>query len=140
MVTTRLVDKRKEIGPRLLYELDPDYPEIAHMNRLEGAVILSCLVTKHGDVAEVEVEASSGHYVLDRAARVYTKRLKFDPARQGDEPVDIWIRLILNYTITEDTPSSDELKESSLQGFQDRPEGSGSVLPKTGLANQGMTP
>jgi protein TonB len=44
------------------------YPSEARMNRLEGKVILKAVIRSDGHLADVSVQKSSGHSVLDEAA------------------------------------------------------------------------
>ncbi len=62
----------------------PPYPRMARKRGLEGDVVLLVLVSDLGKVLNVEVESSSGHQVLDRAALQSVRKWRFHPAsREG---------------------------------------------------------
>ena len=59
----------------------PPYPRDAQRRRLEGTVLLEVLVDVDGTPLDVRVQTSSGHRVLDEAAREHVlKRWRFQPA------------------------------------------------------------
>jgi protein TonB len=55
------------------------YPRLARRNGLEGVVILKLTIDEDGTVLSVEVEQSSGHGVLDRAALEALRELEALP-------------------------------------------------------------
>lgn len=66
----------------------PPYPGAAVRGQLEGTVMLEVLVGVDGRPLEVRVHASSGHRVLDAAARRHVLReWSFRPAMQGGQAV-----------------------------------------------------
>lgn len=79
----------------------PDYPDLARRRGYEGVVILLARISPEGEPMEVTVQKSSGHRVLDRAARRAVLKWKFRPAIRAGEPVagevEIPIRFRLDY-------------------------------------------
>lgn len=66
----------------------PPYPGAAIRGQLEGTVLLQVLVGVDGAPIEVSVHRSSGHRVLDEAARRHVLRQwRFQPAVRNGEPV-----------------------------------------------------
>lgn len=61
----------------------PDYPPAARRDGLEGKVILRVTVLPDGRIRSVVVLESSGHPILDRAARDGVVRWRFAPARNA---------------------------------------------------------
>lgn len=61
----------------------PVYPRSAVRRRLQGTVVLSILVGADGRVANAIVSASSGHAILDDAARDAVLAWRYQPASQG---------------------------------------------------------
>ena len=92
------VDGLYDEAPHPLKPLRPAYPEAARADRLEGVVV--CLVTigKNGRTSDPEIENSSGHAILDNAALDALKKARFAPARRRHRPVEIRIRLTLDFT------------------------------------------
>jgi protein TonB len=56
-------------------------------------------VLADGAVGEVRVERSAGHPALDAAAIEAIRRWRFEPARRGAEPVEVWILLPVRFTL-----------------------------------------
>ena len=66
----------------------PSYPRQALRDRLMGTVVLEVLVDVDGQPLQVEVVSSSGHRLLDLAARRQVlARWRFKPAQQAGVPV-----------------------------------------------------
>lgn len=79
----------------------PRYPESARRNGKEGRVLLRVLVNEEGRSASVEVNRSSGVESLDQAALEAIKRWRFSPARLGNRPVESWVRIPIDFRLTE---------------------------------------
>jgi protein TonB len=66
----------------------PPYPRDALRDGLQGSVLLRVLVGVDGQPLEVSIARSSGHRILDQAAREQVlKRWKFRTALQQGMPV-----------------------------------------------------
>jgi protein TonB len=79
----------------------PRYPESARRNGKEGRVLLRVLVNEEGRSASVEVNRSSGIEALDQAAVEAIKHWRFAPARVGETPVDSWVRIPIDFRLTD---------------------------------------
>ncbi len=79
----------------------PRYPESARRDGKEGRVLLRVLVSEEGRTASVEVNRSSGIESLDQAALEAIKRWRFSPARLGDRPVESWVRIPIDFRLTD---------------------------------------
>ncbi|MFZ5512688.1 MAG: energy transducer TonB [Pseudomonadota bacterium] len=77
----------------------PPYPMSARRNGETGKVVLKVLVTREGLAGRVELESSSGFDALDRSALETVKRWRFTPATQGDEPVEAWVRVPIEFRL-----------------------------------------
>jgi protein TonB len=78
----------------------PPYPAAARKKNWQGEVLLRVRVDESGRPVAVEIEKSSGHRVLDRAARDHVlKRWRFQPALVAGRPVAAWARVPLNFRI-----------------------------------------
>ena len=67
------------------YAPQPVYPRRAVEQRLEGEVTLLALVKADGTVGACEVETSSGHALLDEAAKVALLKWRFKPRFRDGE-------------------------------------------------------
>lgn len=78
----------------------PQYPMTARKQGLEGTVLLRVSVAPDGRITSVMVVRSSGHLMLDKAARDGVARWRFSAARRGGgaiaSVVDIPIEFKLN--------------------------------------------
>jgi len=79
----------------------PRYPEVARRDGKEGLVLLRVLVNQEGRSASVEVNRSSGVEALDQAAVEAIKRWRFSPARYGDRPVESWVRIPIEFRLSD---------------------------------------
>ena len=73
-----------------------DYPSEAVRKKLEGTVRLTMCVNANGRPNSISVVESSGHPVLDEAARKwFARKARIRPAEATGTPVEV-----CNYTIT----------------------------------------
>jgi protein TonB len=79
----------------------PDYPESARREGREGRVLLRVLVDHQGRSKQVEINSSSGSEALDRAAAEAIRRWRFHPARHGDQPVESWLRIPIEFRLAD---------------------------------------
>ncbi|WP_434213215.1 energy transducer TonB [[Pseudomonas] boreopolis] len=69
----------------------PPYPRVALQDRLTGTVMLRVLVDVDGKPLQVTIESSSGHRVLDQAARTQVLRQwRFKPAIQDGQAIQAY--------------------------------------------------
>ena len=83
------------------YTPRPQYPDGARREGKEGRVLLRVLVDEEGRSKSVEVNKSSGSVALDRAATEAIKRWRFLPARNGDKPVESWVKVPIDFRLTD---------------------------------------
>jgi len=78
----------------------PPYPPQAMRRGLQGEVILRVLVAEDGRPLRIEVDRSSGHRELDRAAeRQILQRWRFQPAQREGRPVQSWVRIPIAFRL-----------------------------------------
>jgi protein TonB len=82
----------------------PDYPDSARREGREGRVLLRVLVDDQGRSKQVAINSSSGSHALDRAAADAIQRWRFHPARQGDQPVESWLRIPIEFRLADAKP------------------------------------
>ncbi len=74
---------------RGLIERGKEYPAMARKGRMEGAVRVSCIISRNGELRETKVISSSGYAILDNAAlRAVRSAGRFPsvPSRIKDDP------------------------------------------------------
>jgi TonB family protein len=79
--------------PRYQLNVPPVYPGLARKRGQEGKVILQVLVNREGRVDDLEIDDSSGHSLLDRAAETAVRKWLFEPGKKGEEKVQMWVRV-----------------------------------------------
>lgn len=77
----------------------PVYPRRAIEQRIEGEVTLLALVRADGSVGACEVETSSGHALLDAAAKSALLRWRFKPRWRNGEARPFTARVPFRFTI-----------------------------------------
>ncbi len=77
----------------------PEYPRLARRRGYQGTVVLDVLVDKTGRVQDLEIDESSGHGALDRAAKRAVKGWRFTPGRRGDDPVDMRVKVPVRFQL-----------------------------------------
>lgn len=74
--------------PKTLERLRVPYPELAHLNRIQGVVRVLYSIDENGDVTKAIVTRTSGSMVLDNVVRDYNLlHWKFQPATFDGKPV-----------------------------------------------------
>lgn len=91
----RLIQARYRETPK------PLYPERARREGQQGQVLLRVLVDQQGRTKSVEVSRSSGSETLDHAAIDAIRLWRFSPARYGDKPVESWVRIPVDFRLTD---------------------------------------
>ena len=77
----------------------PEYPLAAQKRGLEGQVLLKVHVLATGQPDQVAVAKSSGHAILDDSAVKAVLQWVFEPAKRGQNPIDGWVQVPLNFKI-----------------------------------------
>jgi protein TonB len=78
----------------------PRYPSQAIRGHMEGTVTLRVLVDETGKPLDVVIESSSGHDLLDRAARDQVlARWRFQPAQSNGQKVRAWARIPVTFDL-----------------------------------------
>jgi len=75
------------------------YPRGAREAGKKGRVVLNVLVSKEGEVTNTKILQSSGFADLDEAARTAVESIRWRPAKQREEPVDVWVAIPINFKI-----------------------------------------
>ncbi|HWQ39494.1 MAG TPA: TonB family protein [Burkholderiales bacterium] len=77
----------------------PVYPSLSRHLGEQGTVLLRVLVTARGEPVQVQLKSSSGYSRLDRAALDAVRRWLFVPAKRGDDIVDAWVIVPIEFSI-----------------------------------------
>ncbi|MFM0735384.1 energy transducer TonB [Paraburkholderia sediminicola] len=82
-----------------LHNPAPDYPPIAQDQGWEGRVLLRVHVLPNGKPDSVDIRISSGRKMLDDAAVAAVRRWSFVPAKRGEEAVDGWVNVPIDFKL-----------------------------------------
>ena len=77
----------------------PEYPSRARRRHLQGTVLLDLLVTAEGLVATVALHESSGHSLLDEAAKRAVIRWQFTPGTRNGVPIPMHVLVPVRFQL-----------------------------------------
>lgn len=87
-------------NPTLIHQTQPEYPELARTARMEGRVILQAICNKDGTVSEPTVVNCSRPGVgFEEAAAAAVRQWRYEPALQGDRPVDVYFTIVVTFSL-----------------------------------------
>lgn len=97
--------------PRQISTVSPfHYPEELWDAEVEGETTLRIRVNEEGAVDSAVVEQTSGYPAFDSAAVEGAHRLRFEPARRGDEPVSGWVLLPVQFELSTAEAQNEETR------------------------------
>jgi len=79
----------------LLHRVEPEYPEAARQQRMQGAVVLEVRIGRDGDIQDVKLV--SGEPLLANAAIAAVKQWRFKPRVVKGQPVEMQTRITFNF-------------------------------------------
>ena len=85
------------VAPRLLDEVEPDYPKTARRAEAGGVGAFLLVVGVDGEVAEVEVKRSTGRDDLDEAALEALEQRSYEPGRFRGRRVSVIIEVTVTF-------------------------------------------
>lgn len=85
------------VGPQILSSTEPEYPEDARADEIEGTVVVGMTVSVDGGVSSAWVISSSGYDSLDQAAVNAVYNWRFVPAKNGDIPIEVNTRVPVTF-------------------------------------------
>ncbi len=77
----------------------PTYPLLSRRLGERGRVLLRVQVHADGSAMSVEIETGSGYARLDQAARETVRQWRFIPAMQGDQAVNSWVIIPIDFSL-----------------------------------------
>jgi protein TonB len=86
------------VAPRLLLEVQPEYPEAARRARRQGAVILQAVIGTGGDVEDVQV-LSSASPLFDEAATRAVRQWRYAAATLDRRAVRVSMTVTIFFTL-----------------------------------------
>jgi protein TonB len=86
------------IAPRVIYRVDPKYPETARRMRLQGFVMVRCVIDRTGGIRNLEV-VSASHPAFAAPAIEALRQWRFTPGLVKGLPSDTEFVLKVNFTL-----------------------------------------
>src|SRR5215510_9234486 len=96
LTQTQLVAHRLIKPPRVLKRVEPVYTEEARAARIEGTVVLECLIRTDGTVSVKRTLRGLG-YGLDESARAAIEQWRFSPQTEDGKAVDVTLVIEVNF-------------------------------------------
>jgi TonB family protein len=81
----------------LVHRVEPEYPEEARQQQIQGLVVLDVRIRRDGDVQSVNLV--SGQRLLADAAIAAVKQWRFNPRRVHGQPVEMQTTVTLNFRL-----------------------------------------
>ena len=86
-------------APRLIKEVKPGYTTEALRSRIQGSVVLEAVVTADGCASQIRIVRSLDPGGLDEEAVAAVAQWRFEPGRLGTTPVNVLVRIVLDFTV-----------------------------------------
>jgi len=83
----------------LIRKVEPTYPQMAKIARVQGAVVLAALIGKDGTIQNLHV-VSTASPLLNAAAMDAVKQWKYKPYILNGEPVEVDTNVTVNFTLS----------------------------------------
>ena len=88
---------KEEMAALVLKKVPPEYPEAAKKAHIQGHVVLRAIISKDGDVENLQI--ISGHPQLVPSAIDAVKQWKYRPYLQQGNPVEVETEIDVNFTL-----------------------------------------
>ena len=86
--------------PVLVSKVNPEYTQEAKDARIEGTVVLACVVDSNGSVSEAKVSRSLDPiFGLDQQAINAAKQWRFKPGEKDGKPVAVRVAVEIKFTL-----------------------------------------
>lgn len=83
--------------PELVHKVEPTYPPLARQTRVQGDVIIDCVIDEQGNVTQAR--AVSGHPLLVQSALQAVKQWKFQPTMLNGKPVAVEMTVTVQFNM-----------------------------------------
>ena len=82
----------------LIHRVEPIYPALAKIARVQGPVLLSAVISRQGTIENLQV--LSGHPMLARAAMDAVQQWRYRPYVLNGEPVEVETQVTVNFVLS----------------------------------------
>jgi TonB family protein len=84
--------------PSVRERVEPDYTDAARAAKIQGTVVLECVIHKDGTVTVNRIIRGIG-YGLDENAQATIEKWRFNPATRDGQPVDMTLTIEVNFNL-----------------------------------------
>jgi len=81
----------------LIYRVNPVYPELAKLTRVQGIVVMEAIISKEGAIESLRVV--TGNPLLDRAAVDAVKQWRYRPTFLNGEPIEVITTITVTFSL-----------------------------------------
>jgi TonB family protein len=85
-------------APKLLREVKPQYSARAMQEKIEGEVLMECVVKSDGTVGDIKI-VKELHPDLDQAAMDAASQWLFEPGKRDGKPVNVLVTITMAFTL-----------------------------------------
>jgi len=86
------------LAGNLIQQVQPVYPPMAKIARVQGTVVLQAVISKQGTIENLRVV--NGHPMLIQAAIDAVKQWRYKPYLLSGEPVEVDTQITVNFNLT----------------------------------------
>lgn len=87
-------------SPRVLEGTNPRYTQVAMEAKIQGGIVMTCIVQTDGSCTDVDVvESLDTRYGLDRQAQRALRQWRFEPGMRQGEPVAVLVTVEMTFTL-----------------------------------------
>jgi protein TonB len=80
--------------------IQPEYPELARIARIEGNVVLQAVIHSDGTVGDLVVlRCTRASFGFEKAAIEAVQQWRYRPAMSGGRPVDVYFTVFVEFTL-----------------------------------------
>jgi len=94
---TRAIRTSSMQAGNLIHRVTPTYSQIARSGRVQGAVVLSAIISKEGTIENLQV--LSGHPLLVPSAIEAVRQWRYRPYILNGDPVEVETQITVNFTL-----------------------------------------
>ena len=99
---------------KLIYKVEPKYPDDARAKKIEGSVLLGLTIDHGGLPQNIQIKRSLDPS-LDQAAVEAVRQWRFEPAIKDGQPVSMWITVEVYFRLDYDRADQEQKERAKAQ-------------------------
>ena len=97
---------------KVIYRVEPEYPEDARAKKIEGTVLLGFTIDHEGLPQGIQVKRSL-YPSLDQSAIEAVRKWRFEPALKNGQPVSMWVNVEVYFAL--DARAKEDLEKRAAE-------------------------